>query len=244
MKIKIAAIIAASVICMLSATACGKDKDVSSVNIDIKGQTTTASESTTDNNEDDSKTTTALTTKKSSNTTTKTTETTSTAATEEPKTDASEEPTVAPTEAPTEKITEKVTEAPTQNVQQSVSFGYNNLLGNASGVLSSLGTPTYSGGGAACTQGGYDVMIYQYSGLEIQCYVDGGTEYIYSIKITGGSYSTTAGISIGSSRSQVESAYGSGENYGNLFVYFSCNHELSIEYNGDSVSSIEFYTPV
>ncbi len=151
-----------------------------------------------------------------------------------------------PTEAPPAETqapeTEPPTEAPPQPEQ--VQFKMEDLLSDASGIIASLGTPNYSGGGAACLTNGYDDKIYQYDGLEIQCYVDGGTEYIFQINITGGDYQTDKGIKIGSTRAEVESAYGTGTESGNLIVYTSGNNEMDIQYNGDTVASIFFYTPV
>ena len=123
-------------------------------------------------------------------------------------------------------------------------FTVDNLLNDASGLLGMLGTPSYSGEAPGCTSNGNDVKIYQYDGIEIQCYIDGATEYIFSIEITDSRYVTDKGIKAGSSRAEVESAYGTGETSGNMTVYYTGNNEMDIEYTGDTVSSIFFYAPV
>lgn len=144
-----------------------------------------------------------------------------------------------------EEVTEEPTEeSPAENNTTDLRFTVDNLLNDASGLLSALGTPDYSGVAAACTTNGNDVKIYQFDGLEIQCYIDGETEYIFSIEITGSQYETDKGIKTGSSRSDVESAYGTGETMGSMTIYYSGNNEMDIDYSGDTVTSIFFYTPV
>ncbi|MBD5159958.1 MAG: hypothetical protein HDT23_06945 [Ruminococcus sp.] len=123
-------------------------------------------------------------------------------------------------------------------------FTVDNLLNDASGLLGMLGTPSYSGEAPGCTSNGNDVKIYQYDGIEIQCYIDGATEYIFSIEITDNKYVTDKGIKTGSSRAEVESAYGTGETSGSMTVYYTGNNEMDIEYINDTVSSIFFYAPV
>lgn len=153
--------------------------------------------------------------------------------TEEPPAETQAPETPTPTEAP---------EQPSQS--ETVKFKMEDLLSDASGIIAGLGTPSYTGGGAACLTNGHDDKIYQYDGLEIQCYIDGDTEYIFQINITGGDYQTDKGIKIGSTRAEVESAYGTGTESGNIIVYSSGNNEMDIQYNGDTVASIFFYTPV
>lgn len=130
--------------------------------------------------------------------------------------------------------------------KEEVKFNIDFLLSDAKDIISNLGTPVYEGGGAACLTNGHDDKIYQYDGLEIQCYVDGDKEYIFQINITGGDYQTDKGIKVGSSRTDVESAYGTGTESGNMIIYSSGNNEMDIQYNdsGDTVISIFFYTPV
>ncbi|MCM1315729.1 MAG: hypothetical protein NC205_01905 [Prevotella sp.] len=139
---------------------------------------------------------------------------------------------------------EPATEIRTENNTFDFKFTIDNLLNDASGLLAMLGTPDYSGEAPGCTSNGNDVKIYQYDGLEIQCYIDGSTEYIFSIEITNDKYITDHNIKTGSTRAEVESAYGTGETSGNMTVYYTGNNEMDIEYNGDTVTSIFFYAPV
>lgn len=139
---------------------------------------------------------------------------------------------------------EPTTEPPTENNTFEFKFTVDNLLNDASGLLSMLGTPDYSGEAPGCTTNGNDVKIYQFDGLEVQCYIDGATEYIFSIEITGDQYETDKGIKTGASRAEVEAAYGTGETSGNMTIYYTGNNEMDIEYSGDTVTSIFFYAPV
>ncbi|MDE6538917.1 MAG: hypothetical protein K2K66_01895 [Ruminococcus sp.] len=139
---------------------------------------------------------------------------------------------------------EPATEIRTENNTLDFKFTVDNLLNDASGLLAMLGTPDYSGEAPGCTSNGNDVKIYQYDGLEVQCYIDGSTEYIFSIEITNDKYVTDHDIKTGCTRAEVESAYGTGETSGNMTVYYTGNNEMDIEYDGDTVTSIFFYAPV
>lgn len=228
-------------------SSCGKDEAEDSVSIDLPEMTVAADE--------ESVTTTAgtETTTKSATTATKNTEPkTTTTATAiigggivvggEPG-GASQDPTEAPNfEQPTEAPIP--TTAPIQVTPKPVSFSYSSLLSNASNTVAALGAPNDTIYAQGCLSNGADQKIYKYNGIEISCYVMDGVEYIYDITITGGSYATAEGITVGSSRSAVESVYGAGEPAGNYVCYYSGDKELDIEYNGDTVVSIEYYTPV
>ena len=74
--------------------------------------------------------------------------------------------------------------------------------------------------------------------------MNGDTPYIYEIDITNGDYSTSNGITVGNSRADAESAYGTGEEIGNYVIYYDGDKELDIEYDGDTVKSIIFYMAV
>lgn len=139
---------------------------------------------------------------------------------------------------------EPATETRTENNTFNFEFTVDNLLNDVSGLLAMLGTPDYSGEAPGCTSNGNDVKIYQYDGLEIQCYIDGATEYIFSIEIKNDKYVTDHNIKTGCTRAEVESAYGTGETSGNMTVYYTGNNEMDIEYDGDTVTSIFFYAPV
>lgn len=64
------------------------------------------------------------------------------------------------------------------------------------------------------------------------------------ITILGGDYETDKGIKTGSSRTEVESIYGTGIDSGNMTIYTSGDSEMDIQYSNDIVTSIFFYTPV
>ena len=78
----------------------------------------------------------------------------------------------------------------------------------------------------------------------VQCYIDGGVEYFFDYDILGGNYSTSKGIKVGSSRADVEAAYGAGEESGNMLIYNDGAKQLIFTLNGDTVSEIDFYVPV
>ena len=207
---------------------------------------TTTTETTTTKNT--TKTTTASAKETSDNTTTETTvaqvseTTTSETSEQQPEDTTKEEETSEETQAPENpQPTENNNETPVST--EPAKFKIEDLLNDASGIIATLGTPNYSGGGAACLTNGYDDKIYQYDGLEIQCYVDGDIEYIFQINITGGDYQTDKGIKVGSTRAEVESAYGAGTVSGNMIVYSSGDNEMDIKYEGDTVASIFFYAP-
>lgn len=239
MKRKAAFLTALAAVLSLSAVSCGKDPVGTASNDNIVLELPSETQESTEK-ASESTTTAATTEKKDSETTASSTDSEEDA-TEETKTEAAEEKTEeAATEAP------KATEAPQQQEQpapaQTVTLNYDTLLSNASGLISSLGTPTYEGGGASCTQGGYDVKVYRFNGVEVQAYVDGGAEYVFDVKVTNGDHPVN-GLSVGMSRSEVEAVMGAGD-AGNMAVYTNGNKEIDVYYNGDTVSQIELYTAV
>lgn len=254
MKNKFAILAFIAVISAFSAVSCGNDApDESSVTLDLPVLTT---ESTEDTEATTEVRTTAETTVKTtviSETTADTTEVTTKTATET----VTESVTAEVTEAPAEKITEPpvvdeppVTEPPateppaTEPPVEQVKFGIDNLKNSAVDIVASLGDALDVQNATGCLSNGADQRIYIYDGLSLSCYMDGDTPYIYQIMITNGNYSTIAGITVGSSRSDVENAYGTGEESGNYVIYYDGDKELDIEYNGDTVISIVFYTAV
>lgn len=119
-----------------------------------------------------------------------------------------------------------------------LSFNGASLLGDASGLISSLGAASSVDEAESCLNNGADMKIYHYPGLDVSCYIDGESEIIFDITITGG-YSTPKGITVGSSRADVVAAYGEGD--GNCVVYGSESYGLYINYSGDTVVSIDYY---
>lgn len=232
-----------------SVVSCGKDApEESSVTLDLPVVTTEAVETETNTEVNTTAKTTAKTTV-ISETTADTTEVTMAVVTEV----VTEET----TEAPAEQVTEPpvidepaVTEPPateppaTEPPVEQVKFSMDNLKNSAVDIVASLGDALDIQNATGCLQNGADQRIYVYDGLSLSCYMDGDTPYIYQIMIKNSSYSTTAGITVGSSRSDVENAYGAGEESGNYVIYYDGDKELDIEYNGDTVTSIVFYTAV
>lgn len=223
---------AAALIIAAALTSCGKDKTSDKSSVTLEMNTTAASEITSGE--------TSATTKAAETTTQK--KTTEAAAEEktEPATDAPA--TEAPTEAPTAPPTDAPTDAVVTPAAPSVnSFGADNLLSDASPILSSLGSYSGRSVSQACTSSGNDVVVYTYPSLELQCYIDGGIEYIFDIKIMGAGYSAEGGLTIGSSRSDVEAVLGTGDDISSIVCYYHDAYEVDIEYNGDTVTSIEYY---
>lgn len=268
-----ALLIATATLLALSAVSCGKDDTESSVSISLSDEVTSTKETSTETEtvtESATATTTEITTNTTSGTaTTAVTSTSNVAESTEVTTttivpaessqieeitqpEQSEQPADNDTpsensspETPSPEVTEPITEVPTEAPQvEQVKFKMEDLLSDASGIISKLGTPSYVGESESCLSNGLNNKTYQYNGIEIQCYIDGSTEYIYMITINGGDYETDKGIKIGSSRADVESAYGTGSDSGNMTVYTSGNNEMDIQYSNDSVVSIFFYTPV
>ena len=253
MKKTSAFLAALAIVLSVSAVSCGNDPvgTASDDNIVLEIPSGTeeaseeASESTTTaaSSAKSKDTTTAASTSEEDEDTTETkteaaTETETEAATEAPKATEAPRATEAPAPAPTE-----APEQPQVPAQSSVSMNYDTLLSNASGLISSLGTPTYEGGGAACTQGGYDVKVYRFDGVEVQAYIDGGAEYVFDVKVTSGDYSVN-GVRIGMTKAEAEALLGTGEAAGSMYIYMNGNKETDVTYSGDVVTEIELYTAV
>lgn len=232
MKLKLTALMLTSLICMAGITSCGK-VETADDNIELKISETTTSVTTTGDG-------TTTTTGENEETTTETTETTA-AEEETTAAEAAAETTAAPTEAPTEAPTD----APTQAPEEKVEFSFDNLLKDAAPVIEKLGTPVSVETAQSCLSNGKDIKIYKYDDVEINCFMD-GADYIYSIDVKGGDLKTDKGIGIGSTKADVEAAYGTGEPAGGDQFFYSANDgmELDVTYEGDIVTSYSLYVPV
>lgn len=262
-----ALLIATAALLALSAVSCGNDEETdTSVSISLSENVTSdkttsteselVSESTTIISETitvvESNTTTDTSTIESDTSETETTTSEVTEVKEDSQQEQAEQPVANEVSEETQspdiqepEITEPVTEAPTEpQSTEPIKFKMEDLLSDASEIIANLGTPNYVGTSESCLSNGLDNKTYQYDGLEIQCYIDGDTEYIYMITILGGDYETDKGIKIGSSRTEVESLYGTGIDSGNMTIYTSGDSEMDIQYSNDIVTSIFFYTPV
>ncbi len=260
MKMRCTALLLTALICMAGATSCGKVQtaDESSAHLKIAVTTTAAGDVTTSTG-----TGTTTTGNDGSTDTTTGTDTTTAAAAETTAASAQGEAAPAATAAPADNggnnETPAAQEQPQQNnetpvdngnantqpVAQEVKFSTDDLLKNAADIIAALGGSPVTSTAAACTSNGCDVKTYDYAGeLKIQCYIDGGVEYFFDYDILGGNYSTSKGIKVGSSRADVEAAYGAGEESGNMLIYNDGAKQLIFTLNGDTVSEIDFYVPV
>ena len=238
MRYRMAAIAAAALLCTISAVSCGKSSDDSS-SVTVKvGNTTEASTETASSTE--------KTTEKTSTTAEKTTEATTgedtTEAVTEEKTTEAETSEVKATEAVTTQP--QATEAPTAPKPSSSSFAADRYLGNViSDIKDVLGEPAMSYTAEACLPIGDDgnAYIYDFSGVKAECYLQNEEHYIDRVTIESSKYSTPEGITVGSSKSDVEAAYGSASVQGNGDLeYNKGTYYLYFTMNGDSVSEIEY----
>jgi len=259
MNSKKASFIAAAALLALAAASCGKvDKESSDVALDIN----TATSEVTVTSEDDSDavttaavTTSAVTTKEGETTTKKgysakpsgDTHTTAAPHAADP-TQAAPEPADPEPQSPPEPEppapTDPPTEPPTEPPAEDVKFNFDSLQSDAAPFISGLPVNFTKGTGAGCVTGNYDVVSYRCPEITIDCYVDGGIEYIFSVTINSNVCSTAEGITVGSSRAEVEAAYGVGEGGPESVLYKNGSKELWIDYSGDSVASIQFYIAV
>lgn len=261
MNSKITALLAAAALCAVTAVSCGKDETSSSdVVLDINNSTTSSSETTTTAEKDEATTTTTVTTKDAKKTTTTTSgskkpATTTTAAAD----NNNDEPDENDNQGGDDQSHDDPQQDEPQNNQpdpepqqpqegsfsnSDLNFNGTALLGNADGLISSLGNPNDVIEAPGCLSNGADQKIYYYSGIEVSCYVMNGSETVYDITIIGAGYSTPKGISVGSSRSDVEAVYGKGDGGSSTVIYGSADFGLYIFYNGDTVSTIDYYASV
>ena len=260
MKMRCTALLLTALIWMAGAASCGKVQtaDESSAHLKIAVTTTAAGDVTTSTG-----TGTTTTGNDGSTDTTTGTDTTTAAAAETTAASAQGEAAPAATAAPADNggnnETPAAQEQPQQNNEtpvdngnantqpaaQEVKFSTDDLLKNAADIIAALGGSPVTSTASACTTNGCDVKTYDYAGeLKIQCYIDGGVEYFFDYDILGGNYATSKGIKVGSSRADVEAAYGAGEESGNMLIYNDGAKQLIFTLNGDTVSEIDFYVPV
>jgi hypothetical protein len=254
MKFRSIAAGAAALLCAAALASCGTVENIadsSAPAVETTTEAATATEATTEAEKTEAPTTTEAATEA---------ETTSSAEEEttEQATDAEE--TEAPVEEDDEIIVEEETEAPVEEETEApveeeqaqavgsfdssdLSFSGGSLLGDASGLIASLGSTSNIEEAPSCLSNGADMKIYHYSGVDVSCYIDGGSEIIYDITITGG-YSTPKGIAPGSSKADVIAAYGEGNDCGSYILYGSEGYGLYIYLSGDTVSYIDYYAEV
>ncbi|MCR5707670.1 MAG: hypothetical protein K6G82_05300 [Ruminococcus sp.] len=243
MKKEIIAIAAIALISTMTAVSCGSDVEQDSVSVALPKVTVASGEQTTTGTASTTKTTVTAAVVSGTGTSTgssttksdddeKDTETT--AATEE-KTDEDETPVV----EPTEKATEAPTEAP-KATGTGVSPSYIDQTFDS--FASAYGTGYVESVVPSCIPKGdeSDMYVYDYSGMTIQCYSSGGVKYVGAIHITGSNYATPEGVGIGSSKSDVEAAYGSGLVQGSGNILYRGAYNLEFIMNSDTVSEIDY----
>ncbi len=106
-------------------------------------------------------------------------------------------------------------------------------------VLSSLGEPVQYFESESCAYQGMD-KTYTYNSFIIKTYPENDVDYVLSVSLRDDTVQTPEGIAIGSSKSDVTTAYGAGEESGSALVYTKDQSRLTIIFDGDSVTSIEY----
>ena len=110
----------------------------------------------------------------------------------------------------------------------------------AAPVLEALGEPVSYTEEASCAFTGLD-KTYFFGGFYLQTYPLGDADYIYSLWLIDDSSSTPEGIYIGSSKADVEAAYGAeGFNGSNAYVMTGTTSTLTIILDGETVTSIQY----
>ena len=110
-------------------------------------------------------------------------------------------------------------------------------------VLAALGEPASYFEAESCAFNGLD-KTYTYSGFVITTRPDGDKDFVNSILLTDDSVTTPEGIYLGSTKSDVLTAYGSeGNDLGALVTYTKGDCVLNFVFTDDKVISIE-YLPV
>lgn len=240
MNIKITSIFAAAVFLAVSAASCGNEPEDSSAP-DLPILATESAETTEAASEEATEAVTEDKTK---------TEKTTEAATQE---ESKEDENISDTEGNDSDLSSEPEPDPEPQPDpepipdpepQNISFGFESLHNDASGVIAALGDPIDVTSAPACFANGADSKIYSYDGLTIECYVLDGMENICCVTITSSSYSTSAGVTVGSSQADVEAAYGAGEAAGTYTIYYNGSSELDVKYDNGIVAELVFYTEV
>lgn len=265
MKKHLAIIAAIMAICAVSAASCGNDATVEDISPTEATEMTVASGEAVSSSETSSEVTkTTKKTKSSKSTKEKSTKTTAVSSKQkgvvltangEKATPTKSETTAVPTEtakprgnAPLNPASPPpvTTQAPTEPEKKSVTVGFEDLLTDISRFNEYLNIQNSRTIDSEIFPDGTEVLNCknEYEGIEVSYTSKDDVYTVYSIKITGGEHATDKGIRIGSSREEVEAAYGTGEGLGDKISYISGEKKLNITYSGDTVSEIEFYAEV
>ena len=199
MKRKMTAIAAAALVFTAAAASCGKvDSNKSSVTVNVNSSSEASSENASGSTEASSEEKTSEKAEKKSTEASSEagTEADTEASSEEKTEEHTEKQTEAPTEKQTEAPTERHTEAPTQAPKPAGTAVNPAYLGqDFTSFSSAYGTQYFHSTAQSCIPvgDGGDMHIYEYSGMKIQCYTEGGVQYTATIHIDGGSYTTPEG---------------------------------------------------
>ena len=106
-------------------------------------------------------------------------------------------------------------------------------------VLDVLGEAQSYFEAASCAFEGLD-KTYTYPGFQVITRPEGEKDYVNSILLTDDSVTTPEGLYIGSSKDDVTTAYGMGEESSSAIMYTKGNVTLSFIFEADTVISIEY----
>lgn len=234
MKREFTALAAAALV--LTAVSCGSTDDSSSVSVKVGNTTSASTETTAENTTEastEAKTTEAKTTE-AATTEEKTTE----AATEE---ETTEEATEEITESETE-TEEQTTEAQTEPAAAATAVDGKAYLGCViQDMQDLLGIQKKAFTAESCLPVGdnSNLYIYDFEGVTAECYLESEEFYVAAVKITSEAFSTPEGVRPGSSKADVEAAYGSAEVQGNGDIaYSNDSYTLYFVMDGDTVSEV------
>ena len=110
---------------------------------------------------------------------------------------------------------------------------------DASAIVDELGDPDDYFESESCAFEGLD-KVYTYPGFHLNTYPVDDKDYVLSVDFMDDTVETDEGISIGSTKDEVTEAYGEpAEETSSSLVYEKGDTEMTIGFDGDSVSSLE-----
>ena len=111
-------------------------------------------------------------------------------------------------------------------------------------ILAALGEPGSYFEAASCAFEGLD-KTYTYSGFEVDTYPQPEGDFVSAVVLRDDTVATAEGVKIGSSRADMEAAYGAGRvNDSGQIVYQKDGMRLCFILDGDQIISIEYQTMV
>lgn len=165
---------------------------------------------------------------------------------QEPNHTAATNPAASESEAPHNKTEPTENQASAQ--EQKYTFHYQDteiaLHADAAPILKALGEPKSYTEEASCAFVGKD-KTYYYGNFYMQTYPKDDKDFVYCLWFTDDTVTTDEGISIGSSKAEVESVYGKDSFNGkNAYVLSGATGNLTIILKEDVVSSIQYMAKV